>query len=251
MFDKDEKDLNKALHIGTDDVTELKDMVWRNIQNEINKIEGEGEVVKMRSKKNKTKSYFKKYGSIAAALLIVVLAGTQYGNASVDNIKKLFQPNKTIEQSIEGNQEKSNMQLKHSPANYIIYFDKDLYTMQTIDDKDVITPKKQAENLPEVFMEIEQAVDKKQDVVASEIISSLEKEYKVVKNKGNVKEPIESILISARSGDKWNDTVVNYYLIDNTKGGTFIVKQQYFMEASEGHGARFSHMLGEFKIINQ
>jgi len=66
-----------------------------------------------------------------------------------------------------------------------------------------------------------------------------------------VKEPINSIFIYAGGATKWNDPVSKYYFVDNTKGGTFVIKQQLFLEAAEGHGVRFDNMVKEFKIVNE
>jgi RNA polymerase sigma factor (sigma-70 family) len=45
--------------------------------------------------------------------------------------------------------------------------------------------------------------------------------------------------------------VVKYYLIDNGQGGTFVIEQHYFVEASEGHGARFDNMLKQFQVTKE
>jgi hypothetical protein len=100
-------------------------------------------------------------------------------------------------------------------------------------------------------MEIKQVKDKHPGVVASEIEKELNGKFSKIENRGIVKEPVNGTLIYAATGQKWNDTVVQYYVVDNTKGGTFIIKEQYFMEASEGHGTRFYNMLKEFRIVNE
>jgi hypothetical protein len=169
----------------------------------------------------------------------------------VDKIKQMFVPNKVVKQQIEGTEEKNNVTLKESTMKYIIYIDEERYAMVKVDGKDRIIPKVVDKKLPEVFMEIEQLKDKKPEVAASEIENQLKSQYKRVENMDTVSYPINSKLIYASCGTKWNDIVVKYYFIDNTKGGTFIVKQQYFVEASEGHGARFDNMLKEFKIVSE
>lgn len=100
-------------------------------------------------------------------------------------------------------------------------------------------------------MEITQIVDKDPNTVAADIENQLKAEFPIVENRGQVSDPIKGILIRATTGHEWNDKVVVYYLVDNTQGGTFLIKQQYFMEASEGHGARFYHMLKEFEIVKE
>lgn len=247
-----DKKIKDAILEGTDEAAELKNMVWSNIQKELNLDDGKVKVLKRRDRRKKRGLLgVIKYGSIAAAVAVVIGVNTQYGQAAVGKIKELFVPNKIVKQEIEGMPSENNMALKESSMKYIIYIDEQMYTMQNLQGKDKIVPKNKAANVPEVFMEIQQIKDKKPEVVAAEVEKELKSKFKTVKSEGAVKEPLSGILLRANSGTKWNDTVVQYYLVDNTKGGTFVIKQQYFMEASEGHGARFYHMLKEFKIVNE
>jgi hypothetical protein len=252
MNHMEDRKIKEALLEGTEEAAKLKDMVWKNIQKELN-LDGEKVRVMKRSDKRKKKGIasFIKYGSIAAAVAIIIGANTQYGQAAVGKIKELFVPNKVIKQEIEGMPTKDNVTLKESHMKYIIYIDEQLYKMENAEGKDRIVPKNKAANVPDVFMEIQQVKDKKPETVATEIEKELKAKYKTVENRGTVKEPVNGILLRANSGTKWNDTVVQYYLVDNTKGGTFVIKEQYFMEASEGHGARFYNMLKEFKIVSE
>lgn len=252
MNHMEDKKIREALLEGTEEAARLKDMVWKNIQKELN-IDGVKVKVMKRSDKRKKRTIpnFIKYGSIAAAVAIIIGANTDYGKAAVGKIKELFVPNKVIIQEIEGMPTNDNVALKESQMKYIIYIDEQMYTMENSQDKDRIVPKNKAANVPEVFMEIQQIKDKKPETVVAEIEKELKAKYKTVENRGVVKEPVNGILIRANSGTKWNDTVVQYYLVDSTKGGTFVIKEQYFMEASEGHGARFYNMLKEFKIVSE
>jgi hypothetical protein len=121
--------------------------------------------------------------------------------------------------------------------------------MEKHDEADRIYPKNRAWNLPEVFMEISQTAGSDPKTAAAEIEGRMVKDFKHYKNLGEVDEPVKGILLTGQTGDRWDDTVVHYYILDNTKGGVFIIRQQYFVEASEGHGARFFNMLKEFKIV--
>jgi hypothetical protein len=248
----EDKRIKDAILRGTDEAAELKNMIWNNIQKELSLDEGKVRSLKRsdRRKKSGLKGFIK-YGSIAAAVAVIIGTNTQYGQAAVSKIKELFAPNKVVKQEIEGMPSEDNMALKESSMKYIIYIDEEMYTMENLEGKDKIVPKNKAANYPEVFMEIQQVKDKKPEVVASEVEKELKVKFKTVKNEGTVKDPINSILLRANSGTNSKDTVVQYYLVDNTKGGTFVIKQQYFMEAAEGHGARFYHMLKEFKVVSE
>lgn len=239
-----DKKIEEALLHGTEDAAELKDMVWGNVEKELNS--------KIEKKKKKSKLLtFTKYGSIAAAIVIVIGLNTEYGEAAVGKIKEFFAPNKVVNQKIEGTDNQTELNLKESIMNYVIYVDDKAYSMLQENGKDKIVAKVKASNAPEVFMEIEQIKGEKPEIVASKIEKELKTIYKTVENKGTVNTPTKGILIYANSGTKWNSTVVKYYLIDNTKGGTFVIKQQLFLEAEEGHGTRLDNMLKEFKIVSE
>lgn len=244
---REDKKISDALLENTEEVTELKDMVWNNIQRELNLDALKEE--NMKPKKSRI-SIISKYGSIAAAVAIILSLNTQFGQAAVGKIKDLFAPNKSITQQLEGTKEQSNVALEESPMKYIIYIDEERYTMKHLEGKDIITANIKAENAPEVFMEIQQVKDKKPEVIASELQKELTGKYDKVENKGAVNSPVKGILIYASSGSEWNSPIIKYYLVDNTEGGTFVIKQQLFLEASEGHGVRLDNMLKDFKIIS-
>ena len=240
MADNNEKKIKEALFKGTEEAADLKDQVWSNIEKEINKKE------KISMKKNNKL----KYGSIAAAILMVVLfTNVNYVNAAVDKIRSLFEQNKTIEQSLEGTTEPIEVELEVRENDYIIYIDKEYYHLETIDGKDMISPNTKDDSLPPVLMSIEKITDKSPSQIASETETLLKTKYSNVINHGKVDYPFESLLLTATSGDKWDSTVENYYFIDY-KDGTYVITQQYFLEATEGHGERFNTMLKEFKIID-
>ncbi|BCN32717.1 hypothetical protein [Anaeromicropila herbilytica] len=54
-------------------------------------------------------------------------------------------------------------------------------------------------------------------------------------------------MLSAQAGTKWNSIILNNYII---KKGTYIynIEVQYFVEATEGYGARIQAMINTFKI---
>lgn len=61
----------------------------------------------------------------------------------------------------------------------------------------------------------------------------------------------EVYAVGGTGGKAWNDEVIRYYVFDNKHGGSFVVKQQYFLEAEEGHGDRFRQILKEFHITGK
>src|SRR6185437_16923896 len=97
----------------------------------------------------------------AAALAIVFSLTTDTGMAFMKGIKDLFVPEKEIIQSIEGQDEETNVQLNEGTnSEYIIYVDETRYKMIKGQDADIITTiDPLPEKYPEVSMEIRQVAN--------------------------------------------------------------------------------------------
>ncbi len=243
----DEK-IKIALLKGTDASIKQKAAVWERIQLKIkeeNKMMGGKKMVK---RKNWLRGILA-VGTIAAMLFVVFFFTTPSGRAAVDKIKEMFVPEKKIIEEIEGTKEENNAVLQEGSVGYVIYFDQERYKMDKNQEWDRILPKVDMGDLPEVYMEIRQIKGKTPDQLQGELEQQLNKEYSDVKNYGQVQNPIKGIAIRALDGKQWNSTLVKYYLVDDTQGGSFVIKQKFFLEAEEGHGARFDNMLEEFRII--
>lgn len=46
-------------------------------------------------------------------------------------------------------------------------------------------------------------------------------------------------------------TFWNHYFVDDGQGGAFHITSRFFLEATEGHGVRFSTMLQSFTVLPQ
>lgn len=191
---------------------------------------------------------------IVAAAVIMLLFSTQTdtGTAFIKQVKDMFVPEKEIIQSIEGTEEETEVVLQEGKdAEYVIYLDEERYKLVKGESSDVITTKEPLEDrYPEVSMEIKQF----KDVPPEDMVATLETEiastYTKVTETENVTEPIEGYKIHGISGSEWDSPVTNVYVIDNRHGGSFVITEKYFLEAAEGHGARFYAILQEFKIID-
>ena len=273
-----EKDIILAIYEGTQRAADRKDNVWHDMQKRL-------EAAKMKEKRTKNRRII--WRSLAAVLLIgaVFLAATPSGRAAVGSIMDLFEPEKNIEWEMEGQPESGDYQLHTggettapapgetaipapgetaapapgetaAPApgqgavGYVIYVDESRYYVETVDGADRIVPLDFPEDYPPVYMEISQDTGRTPGEIAAELEPEVGLEYTdTIIGPQNVTDPIDAIEIRGYAGTEWNSPVVRYYLIDNTLGGTFVVKMQYFLEAEEGHGERFSTMLKEFVIV--
>lgn len=188
---------------------------------------------------------------MAAGVMILFSTQTESGNAFIKQIKDMFVPEKEIIQSIEGNNEETNVNLQEGKdSNYIIYIDEDRYKLVPGETSDIITTKEPLEKrYPEVSMEIKQYTDITPQEMVMTLETDLASEYTKVTETESVSDPVEGFKLHGISGSEWNSPVTNVYVVDNLKGGSFVITEKYFLEAAEGHGARFYAMPQEFKIV--
>lgn len=239
--------IKEALLKGTQTAPELKEDIWKNIENSLEKEEAQNRIPK---EQRKYKPSFLKVASIAIIFALVFFTTTHYGRAAIYQLKVLFEPEKQITENIEGNEEKKEYSLQKGQMGYVIYIDESMYTKEILKNKDKIVPKNKAEYLPEMYMEISQVEDQTPQETAVDLENTLEEEYEEYKSEGMVEKPLKALHLTANTGYNPDDLLIKYYLVDNTEGGTFIIKLQYIREAAEGHGARFYHMLQEFKVVD-
>lgn len=251
----EEREIILAIKQGTESASARKDEVWAKIQKRMEK-------ENMQEKRSRRARIV--WRSVAAVIIIgaVFIAATPSGRAAAGRFLDLFKQYKTIEQQLEGQTESGDYQLHTSgvtpaPENtdesnavgYVIYVDESRYYTETEDGVDRILPKDYPEDLPPVYMEIRQDAARTPEEVAAELEAQLKEQYPDVTQPQEITEPVDAIMFRALSGSEWDSTIVRYYLIDNTVGGTFIVEERFFLEAEEGHGARFSTMLQQFQIV--
>lgn len=268
----DEKNVDKEIKISllknTDDVIRKKEEIWNNVEiklalNEektninLTKIKETNMSYKPRGSKRSTKKSMMPKSwltaTIAAALLIgIFTASTDTGQAFVNNIKEYFAPQKQVIDEIEGMPEEKEVVLKEGEAGYIIYIDEERYNMIGEDGIDKIVPNQKLDDkYPEVSMTITQVEDKTPEQLAEEITNELQSSFRAVKEIEKIIDPVEGLLVSAIDGDEWNSKVTQVYIVSNGKAGSFVIQQKYFLEAAEGHGARFYNMLKEFKVVEK
>ncbi len=239
----------QALHQGTDSAVSLHDETLKRIIDNIQKIENGDRKISVEKRIKSTTKRLIAIATIAALFMIIFMGSTGPGQAALVRIRQWFEPEKILVEEIEGMPEDIDGKLQESEMGYVLYYDQERYRVETIEGVDRIVPIMQAENYPDVFMEIRQIKDQSPKVLATEWESNMREVYTTVENKGLITSPIPSLLVYANQGTKWDDVVVRVYFIDNTQGGTFVVTQQFFIEAEEGHGVRLDNILKEFVVI--
>ncbi|MFB5086720.1 hypothetical protein PGC35_05780 [Psychrobacillus sp. PGGUH221] len=229
-----------------DNQDQLKEDIWNNLDRELF------------PEKNRKDKHLKKKSkfvpiTIAAAAAVILLFSTQTntGMAFIKQIKDIFVPEKQITQSIEGMDEETEVVLQEGKdSEYVIYIDEERYKLIQGETSDIITTKEPLEEkYPEVSMEIKQITDKSPEDMVSTLEKELKAEYTNVTETERVTEPIEGFKLHGISGSEWDSPITNVYIVDNKNGGSFVIREKYFLEAAEGHGARFYAMLQQFEIV--
>jgi len=227
----------------------LKEKIWNDLEKELFSEENVNKgAVKILKKKNRVIPIII---TTAAALIIAFSLQTDTGMAFIKGIKDMFVPEKVITQSIEGQDEKTDVNLNEgADSEYIIYVDETRYKMISGDKADVITTiEPLPEKYPEVTMEIKQVADQKPEALVKKFEAELKKDFPELRAVETVTEPVEGFLLHGLNGSDWDAKVVHAYVISNGKDGSYIITENYFLEAAEGHGARFHHMLESFEIF--
>jgi hypothetical protein len=241
---KFDEQIKRELEKHTDsNVQELKDNIW----NEINKELFEGRPKEVKRKKRWIPAVL----IAAAALVFAFTLQTEPGLALMKGIKDMFVPEKNIIQSIEGQDEPTEVHLNEGKdSEYIIYVDESRYKMIKGEESDVITTiEPLPEKYPEVSMEIKQYPSDKPETLVKEIEEKLKVDFPDLRSIETVSEPVEGFWLHGLTESTWDGKVIDVYVISNGKDGSFVITEKYFLEAAEGHGARFYHMLQSFEII--
>ena len=241
---KFDEQMKRELEKHTDaDVHELKDDIWNEINNEL--FEGRRTTMKRR------KRWIPAALIAAAALVLAFTLQTDSGLALIKGIKDMFAPEKEIIQSIEGQDEPTEVHLNEGKdSEYIIYVDESRYKMIKGEESDIITTiEPLPEQYPEVSMEIKQYPSDKPETLVKELEEKLKVDFPDLREIETVSEPVEGFWLHGLTESTWDGKVIDVYVISNGKDGSFVITKKYFLEAAEGHGARFTHMLQSFEII--
>lgn len=229
------------------EVSGLQEEIWLGLEKELFQPREERKMMKMR------KIAISLATIVAATLLLVFGLQTSPGMALIKSIQDLFVPEKEIIQNIEGQEEKTEVHLNEGKdAEYVIYIDETRYKMIREEDADIITTiEPLPERYPEVTMEIKQIANEKPEEVVEKVKTALTKNFPELRDIETVTEPVEGFLLHGAAGSEWDSKIVHAYVISNGNDGSFVITENYFLEAAEGHGARFYRMLESFEIVDK
>ncbi len=140
-------------------------------------------------------------------------------------------------------------------SGFVIYVDESRYMVVDNPDAFTIMPMPAAEGAglaQECYILISQVSGiKPKDVAKMEktvLITQFDTVTEPVKSSKQT-DGIDGYMIHASTGTNWDSPLMTTYFTDNGQGGTFVIKKALFLEAEEGHGSRFTHMLRTFEVI--
>src|SRR5699024_2267126 len=180
---------------------------------------------------------------------------TSTGQALIKNFKEMFVPEQKIDINIEGDKEETNMGLEtNENLDYIIYVDHSRYKAieGNYGDK-IVRVEEFGDQYPEVSMEIWRVQSTVEETIA-EIKADIDKQAMTIGTTEDVTSPLVATKITAygesdEANYDWDTPIHTYYVTEPTNGQLFVIKQLYFLEASEGHAVRFDAMLEQFEIV--
>lgn len=227
----------------------LKEEMWAQIESQLdNTKHPQGKRGKRTMKIIKTTT-----GVAAAVIAVAVFLALPPGEAFMKSVQNWFAPEKKIEVEVEGNKEETNGQVHvNEESRYAIYYDKERYKLVQQDGKDVITTiEPLPEPYPQVSLTIEQDVDALPEALAVAIAGKLADQFAEVRDIEKVSEPVEGYRIHAVNGQDRLSEIITVYVTSNERQGSFILTMNYFLEAAEGHGARFTQTLEQFEVLEE
>ncbi|MBM7706302.1 hypothetical protein JOD03_001204 [Chryseomicrobium aureum] len=174
-----------------------------------------------------------------------------------------FPETKEVPLQIEGTEEMIAMS-RVVPGNfaYVLYADEELYEISfdsrfdsnTTDESSasIVARNSLGTDYPEVKLQIDTIPGKKPTELASEKAALLEEKYSgATIDSELVTEPVVGYKLHAREGDSPSSEVTTIYVLDQQHDeSTIVVTQTVFLEAQEGHGARFFSMLKTLQVLD-
>lgn len=206
---------------------------------------------------------------VAAAIVVVMLLAffhTAPGVAALEIVKEaatkfietLFPP-KNIPVHVEGaveviHQEASGQEPMVQEdgitviPGFAIYYDPDRYVMS--EENGITYIRYDTDNeLPPCEIEIKHISQLPPDQAAESIRNEMSGKWASV-SEIQKWEPKDGFAFSYSSGTNWDSACGDVFFLSDGHGGTFHITTRYFLEATEGHGVRFSQMVQTFEIIN-
>ncbi|PID21392.1 hypothetical protein CSV61_09190 [Sporosarcina sp. P3] len=147
--------------------------------------------------------------------------------------------------SVEGEDSTITMDLvEGSDALYSMYIDSERYTFETGEKEDKLTP---IDEVPEGYPEVNMTFLYVENQTPENVKEDMEQEYNMPLEEKSISAPVNALSLHGTSGEQSDSEVVTIYMME-VDGGTLLITENYFLEAQEGHGARFEQMLETLEV---
>lgn len=136
-------------------------------------------------------------------------------------------------------------------ARFRIYINKEIYYSYEQEGVYIIRPRKESDVAPFCTLVISHMPDATVDEALEQIRESLMELYETVESlpgqpNGWFQVREGEAYLFASNGTDWDDVQRDVWIQPDGEGGAFVLSSGYYMEATEGHGARFADMMGTF-----
>lgn len=191
-------------------------------------------------------------GKAIASLVAVFLCGNLIALAFGENniykvIFEFFKPNdeeKIENVIIEGEKEAVDYSGVKSSIGYKIQYDDESFNLTRSGDRDMYVLNIDALK-DKVYFEIYYIDEKYNDLKPDEV-----EELKLNDKNAFVTSLIDGAEYDANKNYSWDSDVLETWHID-AELGTYIINVHYFMEATEGWGARIDNMISSFEVVGE
>ncbi|MDY3282245.1 hypothetical protein [Dysosmobacter sp.] len=133
-------------------------------------------------------------------------------------------------------------------ADFILYVDETAYRQSTEGGVLTVEPLVDMGDLPACRLEVSRQPDISLEDAGVWAAERLSETY------GDVSEPEAAgpgaLTITASGGLNWDSPQALVRLVEDRQGGVFVLYAQCFLEAAEGHGARFADMMATFEPVS-
>ncbi|PIC75907.1 hypothetical protein CSV74_14115 [Sporosarcina sp. P19] len=147
--------------------------------------------------------------------------------------------------SVEGEDSTITMDLVEGrDALYSMYIDSERYTFKIGEKEDKLMP---LDEMPESYPEVNMTFLYVENQTPESVKEDMEQEYNMQFEEKLISAPVNALSLHGTSGEESDSEVVTIYMME-VDGGTLLIKENYFLEAQEGHGARFEQMLETLEV---
>lgn len=193
--------------------------------------------------------------ALAACLLLALLAWRTERSAPPPDVtpEGPVDPVIPVQPWLEG--EVHDLQMRtaadETETHFRIYVNQESYYSYEQEGVYIIRPYQEPEGTPACRLEISHLPDTPVEQAAESILERLEGEYAQAQAlpgppNGWFQVDEGQAYLFASDGVEWDDAQREVWLQPDGAGGTFVLESGYFLEATEGHGARFVDMMCSF-----